>query len=380
MIEITILFLICMLLAQQSQRRSELLALDGQTYTLRQDPAFVLLMVVLCLFAGLRTSFNDTMNYTSGYRSAVGIEEFLSNPENLSIMKNPLFYLYQSLLKTLGASSQMLIFTTAVFTQICMMLFFKRYCKHFAFSVLIFFCLGTFSITLAAIKQTLAMAVLTLALPCIEKRRMGLYFALVFVAMLLHTYAIVFLVLPFFVQRPWGLFTWVLVVITIIVMVNFEEVISDFLDQAGELGKQIAEYEIFDDTSVNIMRLAVYGVAPLLSLIFRRWAFHDSSPMDNVFTHMSIISLAFMSLGVNSGANMFGRMGNYFELGTIVMLPEILERTFNSRSYRFISRVAIVCFLCFFVYANGIHMSFDANYSAVNIIDEILNLFNPTFS
>lgn len=380
MIKIAILLCICLPLAYQSERRSEILDRSETEYRLREDPALILMAVALCLFAGLRTSYNDTGNYIGAYRSAPELGEFLSNPQNLNPLKNPLFYVYQSLLKTLGAPHQFLIFSTSVFIELSLLSFLKRYCTHFTFSIFIFFTLGTFCITLAAIKQMLAMSVLALAMPQLEKKRLGVYFFLVFIAMLLHTYAICFLVLPFFVQRPWSLFTWLFVLGTVTVMLNFEEVISRFLDQAGEMGKNIAEYEVFDDTSVNVMRLAVYGVTPLMSLLFRRWSFCDSKRMDHVFAHMSIISLAFMSLGTNSGANMFGRMGNYFELGTIVILPEILERTFNDRSYRFISRVAVVCFLGFFIYANGINFSFDADYRMVDIVDVILGWFSPSFS
>lgn len=372
MIKISLLLAASLLLAYHSQQRSEELSKHGVRYRCRLDPAFVGLVLLLSLASGLRVHYNDTSNYIAGYARIPELGEFLSDPQNLHLLKNPLFNLFQSLLRTLRLPAQMLIFISGVFTQVCFLSFFKRYCRHFTASIFIFFTLGTFCVTISAIKQVLAMSVMTLAFPYLEKRRWGRFYLYVFIAMLLHTYALAYAVLPLFIQRPWKLFTYLFAFFVMVIMLNFEEAIAGFLDQAGEAGKEIAEYEVFDNNSVNLLRLGVYAVTPLISLLFRRWIFHDSSEADHILAHMSIISFAFMVLGTNSGANMFGRMGNYFELGTIIMLPEMLERTFNKRSYRFISRVAIVCFLGFFVYANGIHGRFDSEFHMVDIIGLLL--------
>ena len=134
------------------------------------------------------------------------------------------------------------------------------------------------------------------------------------------------------------------------------------MEQANELGKTLAEYEVFDSYTINIFRLAVYAVTPVLSIVFRKWILQNSSKMDHILIHMSIISLACMSMGTQSGANMFARMAMYFELGTICCLPQMLKKTFDDRSYRLVSVVAAVCFFGFFVYANAIAGDFGQDY------------------
>jgi hypothetical protein len=89
--------------------------------------------------------------------------------------------------------------------------------------------------------------------------------------------------------------------------------------------------------------------------------------MDHILIHMSIISLAFMSMGTQSGANMFGRMATYFELGTICILPTMLKKTFDKQSYRMITAVACVCFIGFFVYANAINIDFGQEYRSITL-------------
>ncbi len=367
-------FVVSLLLSYISEQNTRAALADGRRYSVWRDSAYVLLVVVLTLFAGLRTSYNDTWNYISGYIGAPTLAEFLSEPENLNIFKNPLFFAFRSLLKSLGCNAQMLILITSFITQAGILRFLKRYSQHFVFSVFLYFTLGTFAFTLAALKQVLAMAVAVLAFPQLEKRHWLRYYLIIFVAMLFHTYALAFAVLPFFVVKPWRSFTFLFVAAMVVLMMNFEASVTAFMEQANDLGKTLADYEVFDDATINLFRLSVYAVTPIISLAFRSWALRKSTRMDNVLIHMSIISLAFMSMGTQSGANMFARMATYFELGTLCCLPNMLGNIFTRRSYRLISVLAVVCFFGFFVYANEVRLQFDQEYQAMSLWQFLMGL------
>ena len=369
MLKILPILAVALLLAYLSEQYTKQCETAGICYRRQDDRAYILLIVVLTLFAGLRTSYNDTYAYMRGFRNASDLMTLLSSPEDLHILRNPLFSLCEGMLKMFTDDPQWLILLSAAFTQICFIRFIKRYSKDFLFSIFIYFTLGTFVFTLAAIKQVLAMAVLTLAVPCLEEKKWIKFFVLVFVATPLHTYAMAFVVLPLLQTRPWKLFTFVFLGVVAMILVNFETAITAFMDQANDLGKDLAEYEVFDDATINVFRLAVYAVPPILSLLFQKWVMHNNNDADNTLIHMSIMSLAFMILGTQSGANMFGRMGNYFEMGTICCLPQMIKKTFDQRSYRLITVIACACFLGFFIYANAIKLVFDQNYAMVNIFE-----------
>lgn len=367
MIKLFAVFAASLILAYISERTTISIQVSGRRYTVWKDWAYILLVAILVLFAGLRTSYNDTANYIKFYNDAPVLSEFLADPGNLNPFKNPLFYIYQSTLRSWGCDAQVMVFLSAMLAEICLIRFIKRYSDHFLFSIFIYFTLGTFVFTLAAIKQVIAMAVLTLAFPYLEHRKWGRYYLLVVVAALLHTYALAFAFLPLFRTRPWKSFTFLFLAATVFVMINFEASITAFMDQANEMGKTLAEFEVFDDATINIFRLGVYAVPPLISFFFQKWVFHDSNEMDHVMIHLSIISFAFMCMGTQAGANMFGRMGNYFELGTICCLPWMLRRTFDDHSYRFISTIACVCFFGFFFYANAINIDFGQLYRSISL-------------
>ena len=362
MTKLLTVFALSLVLAYISEQNTKAIQASGRRYSVRKDWAYLMLLAVLVLFAGLRTNYNDTWNYINGFHNAPGVLKWLAEPDNLNPFKNPLFYFSQSVLKSLTHNPQWMIFLSAAITQCCFVRFFKRYSEHFTFSIFIYFTLGTYVFTLAAVKQVLGMAIVTLAFPYLEKKKWLQYYFFVILAMLIHTYAIAFMALPFFRVRPWRSFTMLFIAIMASVMMNFEETITAFMEQANELGKTLADYEVFDDNTINIFRLAVYAVPPVISLVFRKWVFKDSTKLEYVLVHMSIISLAFMSMGTQSGANMFARMAMYFELGTICCLPQMLDKTFDRRSYKLVSAAAIMCFFLYFVYANAFAGNFGQDY------------------
>ena len=362
MFKLLAVFAASLILAHLSNLNTTAIHAAGRHYSIWNDWAYIALVAILTLFAGLRTNYNDTGNYIRMFNDAPGIKEWLADLNNYNPFRNPLFYLFQSVLKSMTQNSQWLILLSALISQCCFVYFIKRYSEHFLFSIFIYFTLGTFVFTLAAIKQVLGMAVVTLAFPFLEKKKWVPYYLIVIIAMLIHTYAIAFAVLPFFRARPWRLFTFLFVAVMAIVMTNFEVAITAFMEQANDLGKTLADYEIFDDNTVNVLRLAVYAVPPVVSLLLRKWILHGNSMMDNILIHMSIISLAFMTMGTQSGANMFARMAMYFELGTICILPKMLKKSFEERSYRLVSEIAAICFLGFFLYANMVAADFGQNY------------------
>lgn len=376
MTKLLAVFAAALVLAYLSEQNTRAIIASGQRYSVWHDWAYIVLVVILTLFAGLRTSYNDTENYIRIFNESPGLEGYLSDPDHLNLLGNPLFYIFVNIIKDITNNAQVLIFVTSFFTQCCFVHFIKRYSHNFPWGIFLYFTLGTFLLTMAAIKQIVAMAILTLAMPYLEKKKWPQYFMLVFIAMLMHTYAIAYAALPLFARKPWKLFTYVFALSMVVLLMNFQGVITSVLEQADEMGKTIADYEVFDNNTVNIFRIAVYAVPPLISFIFQKWIFQNSSDMKHILVHMSIIGFAFMIMGTQSGANMFGRMANYFELGTVCTLPWMLKQTFEERSNRLVSAIAVIGFLGYFLYANTVSTNFGQVYRSMSLFRLIASLFS----
>ena len=82
-----------------------------------------------------------------------------------------------------------------------------------------------------------------------------------------------------------------------------------------------------------------------------------------------------MSLGTISGANMFGRMAQYFEFGMICGLPWMIQKSFEPKSAKFVMSLAACCFFAYFFYAYQINLVFDDHYRAVTIFQFLQSLF-----
>lgn len=370
--ELLIILAIVTGLAYLSQRQSmKVTNGDGRKHW---DIYLIILLVFLILFAGLRTSYNDTENYIAGFNTSVGIREFLSNPDNLQPLENPLFYGFQALIRTFTDNVNVFFMICAVIVNFLNVRFIKRNTEinDFAFSMFLYVALGTLMLSIAAQKQILAMSILTLALNQLIDRHYIKYYSIVFVAGLVHTYAWFFLFLPLLVTKPWSFRTFVLLGITVGIMSVFQNAIETFVEVADQAGKNVSMEEVFDGNRMNIFRVAVYAVVPITALLFKRRVNDQIDRRHSIFIQMSVVCLVFMMLGTMNGANMFGRSANYFEIGIICAMPWMIRYLFTRQSVMMVTLIASICFIGFYLYDNN---GFNANYhyiSPIQFISEII--------
>lgn len=337
------------------------------------DIYMFLLIIFLILFAGLRTSYNDTQNYITGFQQAETIKVFLSNPENLDLLHNPLFYGFQSLVKTFTNNYTVFFLICATIINVLNVSFIKRNVNSndFAISIFLYTALGTLMLSLAAQKQTLTMAILTLAITQLINKNYIKYYIIVFLAGMIHSYAWLFLFLPILDCEIWSVRTYLLLIVTIFIMYTFQDTISSFIEIADQVGKNIAVEEVFDGNKMNIFRVLVYAVVPTASFMFKD-RLKELDRQQQLFIQMSIVSLMFMMMGTINGANMFGRSGNYFEIGIICTFPSVIEKLFTKQSAAIVFTVAILCFTGFYIYDNK---TFENEYyykSFVQFIGEVV--------
>lgn len=328
----------------------------------------ILLMLPLIGLLGLRTSYNDTGSYIEGFRNAPILSELFSDPKNFDLLGNPLFDLYTSVMRTVTENYHIYFMIAGIFVVILMVTFFYRISdgNTYALTIYTYLTLGTYFFALAAMKQTIAMAVLCHSVLALCDRKYLRFALLVLIAGLLHTYAWFFIILLFLTGKPWRLRTFAVVAVTFFVMLTFNDSISTLLEYADEIGKGASEEMVFSGEGMNIFRVAVYGIVPVISLLFRRILEPQMERKHYIMLHMSIISFMFMLLASIDGANMFGRMARYFEVGTIYMFPWIIRHLFTQRSQSAVVPAYVGAFGIFAAYQ---YMGFDIAYSSITLLD-----------
>lgn len=334
----------------------------------------MLLMLPLIGLLGLRTSYNDTWTYITSFQNAAKLSEFFTNYKNYNFLSNPLFNLYTSAVRTATDNYHVYLMLAAIFVVILTISFLYRIsdCEIYSLVVYTYLTLGTYFFSLAAMKQTIAMAVLCHSVLALQDKKYLRFFILVLIAGLFHTYAWAFFVLLLLTEKPWGLRTFAVVAVTVFVMLTFNDTISQILQYADAIGKGASEEMVFSGEGMNIFRVAVYGIVPVVSFIFRRILEPQMERKHYIMLHMSIVSFMFMLLASIDGANMFGRMARYFEVGTIYMFPWIIRHLFNQRSQAVVISAYVAAFGIFATYQ---YMGFDSAYSGISLLAFLQSLF-----
>ena len=367
MTKILTLLIISLVLAYLSEKNIFVVRCHGK----RIDLALIALIVVLSLFCGLRTRYNDTENYIVGFRATPMLESFLTDPP--SLFGNPAFHLFTSVFRYLIIDNYHAYFLTIAFFCISIMVkTIKRYSDSFVFSILLFFCLGLYISNLAAVKQCIAIAILMISIPKLLERKYIQFYLLVFIAMLFHTYALMFVIAPLFLNRPWSLTTYLSIAVILELLITFDSSITAFLELADTVGKELSDEIVLETEGINILRLAVFSVPVALSFLCRKRLGKQITQTDYFMINMSIFSFLVMSLGIYSGANLFGRSAHYFVFGALIALPWMVKKIFTRTSARTVLFIAAMFYMVFFWYGN---QAFDASYSSISFSTFINTFF-----
>ena len=367
MTEILPILFLCIILAYCSQNRLFCVRLsEEKTF----DVPLTIMIIVLCLFCGLRINYNDTYLYIWSFKNAVPLSEFLkTQPE---ITENPFFYALECIYRNnISDNLHLYLLSISVFTNTSLILFIRKFTTNFTLSITIYFSIGLYYDTLGAMKQTLAIAILTYALRALFKKKYALFYIIVILAMLFHTYAIFFAILPLFTRKPWTLFTYVTIVSVIVLLLSFQSTLEFIMSAAENTGKHINSDELLDNLGINPFRLAVFGVPTILSFIFQTQLEDKYTHEKSILMNMSIISFLIMFMGIFTAANLFGRCSGYFELGSIIMLPWILDKIFDERSVQLASVIVVLSYLTFFYFLS---QGFDAEYAYITFSQFIQTL------
>lgn len=345
---------------------------DPQTgkhhFMLRRADVFMIIIIAwMTCFSFLRTSYNDTGTYIAHYATAKGFVESIQDGVLADFAGNPFSTLYRSLIRGLTSNYHVYFFFPAFLSSLAVVKLFKRYSINPAFSLLIFFSIGTYVMYIAALKQCLAMFCLLVALPYAIEKKYVHFYLLVLVAILFHTHAFMFAILPFLFDKPWGKKIWLLLGAVLLAMATYDITLGVFMNYAQSIGAMVAESEVFDGHQINVLRVLVYWIPPLLALIFRNRLFNDSSRVENLFVNMSCISAFILTIGLVQAANLYSRMAAYFEIAVAVALPWMIKKLFTKQSVQLLSFIACVCYFGYFLYEFAVSKNFSQNYSAITI-------------
>lgn len=330
------------------------------------------LIIILSVFCGLRTWYNDTVTYIAMYEQTPLLSEFRAlNTSNLA--QGFGFALFNSIMKTIGLSTQDHLMVYAFITVTPYVLFVRKYSPHFMFGVFLMFTTGFYTFTFAAIKQCVATGLCLLAVMSALDKKWVRYGVFITLGFLFHPYSIVYLLVPLMMFRPWTKWNYIYIVLFVVTGFMLESLQGTILDVTDMLGAHYDETS-FVGEGVNIFRVIVSFVPIILSIPYVNILFMDSTNAENLIFNLAMIHALIMFVGLFGTANYFARLANYFLPAHVVVLPWMLNKIYY-RHRAFLKTSCIIGYTSYFMYDNLIRHRFDDAFNQVGLFDYISSHF-----
>lgn len=325
---------------------------NGKTVTVQKKSllaciAFVALALTFILFAGLRSDVNDTLVYADNFKKASpsisGLDWSLGN--------NPLFEVYQAILKKYVTSSPKVFFLlTACFTELSYLLFIKKYSVNFGLSIYLLISFTLYAFTMAALKQSMAIAIAVWSVPNILNKKYIRALLLIGIATFFHAFSFLFLVAFIMWKSIWDKRAVLIIGGTIIIGIFFSRFVGQALDFTNSIGGNVYTNEDFS-TGTSVFRIIVYLIPSIMSFVYRGKLREVNSPFLNISVNLSLIAACFMVLAGIGGANLTGRLAGYFDIFICFLIPAILKYGIAEKQTRDIATIVVFVAYAIFYYS-----------------------------
>lgn len=366
----------CFVMAILSERNcvTEIDELGNKYYVKKEKVFFFLMTLGMAVFVGLRTWGNDTVTYKGIYEQLDTGFYAIAGIDWSNISRAPGLTFICILLKTMGATSQDYLMFFALFTIFTYLWFIRKYTSDIWLSVYFFVTMGVYTFTMAAIKQTTAVAILVIATDRAINKKWVQFLLFVIIAELFHPYAFVYLVVPFLFFKPWSSKTYFLLVGTVAVAFSLSSLLSGVLVMTDSFGFNYIE-ETFTGAGVNIFRVLVVWSPIVLSILVREDLKKITDRATQLVINASMINAMIMFIALFGTANYFARLANYFLIFQTLALP-YLFRYFDAHSKIILKSACIVLYFAYYYYEVGVaHGGFDVNYEFMTFSEYIRQLF-----
>lgn len=326
--------------------------------TIRPNKAFAFIALAsLVLVSGLRSNIGDTEAYMQSYTFiGTDLSQALSS-------KDFGFAILVVLLNKVSSDSQLLIFATALITNVLIFRVIYRYANPFELGTFLYITAGSYMVSMNGIRQFLASAIIFAALKWLIDGSYKRYFIIVALASAFHLSALLMLPVYFVVrQKAWSWMTVFTMILTFVIFLFFKPFISSLFEIMGD--NQYSHYQDFLTQSgmgANFIRTVVAAV-PLVLAFFGRKRLRSFWPKTDYIVNMSMINFVFMIFATTNW--IFARFSIYFGLYNLLLLPWIIEYVVNRGSKKIMYFSLVACYLIFFYYENfmSLRMIYKSNY------------------
>jgi hypothetical protein len=223
----------------------------------------------------------------------------------------------------INAPFQLFLFFTVCVTCASLFFTFIRQSVDVTFSILLYITIGTFSMALTGIRQTLAMSISWLSIYFIEKRKFLFFLATILLASSFHNSAVVFFI-AFFLggiklsrNQCISLF---LVTLSTFFSRNLLNPLVAYIQPSKYNG-----IDIYAGYDINVLVLLVPITILLFCIVFNDYDNEKKCDyQDSFFFMFCCLNVFFLILSLNN--NQLGRLSYYFNIGICILIPSIIKK------------------------------------------------------
>lgn len=321
----------------------------------RVTPWFAVMAVLpLVYFASVRGGIADTGSY---------LHEFWKMPMEFSAMsqymetvqKDKAFYFASAVIKCLiGYKETVYLFIIAAIQSFLLFKIFRKYSTSFTISFFIFIAsTDAMSWMFNGMRQFLAVSITIACFPFVVKKKYIPAIVGILIASLFHQSALLVIPFIFIVQgKAWNNRT-ILFIIASIVTVLFVDRFTNILDTLlaeTQYQNVVSDWKMAQDDGTNILRVLVYSVPALLSLVGIRYIRYAEDPVINICTNMTIVSMGLYVVSMFTSGLLIGRLPIYFSLYGYILLPWMIQHMFTEKSAVLVKIAMVGSYLVFYIY------------------------------
>lgn len=337
-----------------SQMRARYVCVGEGIYESRTN-LFMAIMAfsIIIFFAGMRSYVADTSAYINTFNQyplfSVAHDVIFD-----SSAREPGFIVFSILIKTyISQDYQVWLFIIATISGICIMYPLYKYSCNYGISLFLFMASCQFTWMFNGMRQFLVASILFACTPFILEKKPIPYIIIVLILSTFHKSALIMIPAYFIVDsEPWSKRSMLFIACIILAMM-FTSQFTGLLDtvvENSDYATSIGEFKGNDDGTSPI-RILVESIPIVIAFIYRDRIKEKLTPIVKISINMSLISsgVYIISKIAKSGV-LLGRLPIYFSLYNLLLLPWLINNTFEKNERRLINFFMIICYLGFFYY------------------------------
>lgn len=329
---------------------------NGVTYRKSHHILFFLAVGLLIFFAGLRSptgdgvlSIGDTRVYNDLFHTLVkdSIVEYIRTTDFEGDWG---FYALMTIFhQVFGVESQGLFFICSLITIGCLLYrYYRLDLDRPAMMLFLFITFGLYMSTMNGVRQWLVSAIMFLAFPMIQRRKLVSFLLLAVVLSTVHQSAIFYIVLYFVAgKKAWGKVTIAMIVFVIVLFV-FYPVVGPVISSVLESGtySQYSQDVLSSGGRTSVIRFAIY-VLPL-ALAWRYRSVMKAERYYDIITNMAVLDMLFMMLALTNW--IYARLCIYLDPFLLIVYLWDLKYAFAKNSLGIAKIFFLIVWCAYFAY------------------------------